>query len=162
MEISFILPESQQAYHIGLMLIQAIHEQLSGPRSGRWYPVPGNPFYDRSTPSENRADNYHVKFTGTSKREDIRGGAYQASKPGESPAVRTGRLRQSFNMRVVPTEDGNYKVIVTTNIVYADDLEYGSERVAPRPFVQQAIEKIMPEILKIRKDHFLQIIRKQA
>ena len=161
MEISIKLPESHNAYEIGLMLVQEIQSQLSGNRSGRFYPVPGNPFYDRSTPQNERADNYWVKFTGTKRREDIKGGAYQASAPGESPAVRTGRLRQSFNMRVIPSDDGQYLVLVSTNVYYADDLEYGTEKIAARPFIKPALERVIPKIVNVRNDFFLEIIRKK-
>ena len=159
MEISIKLPESHNAYEIGLKIVQEIQSQLSGNRSGRFYPVPGNPYYDRS--SKEKADNYWIKFTGTRKREEIKGGAYQASAPGEAPAVRTGRLRQSFNMRVVPSDDGQFFVKVTTNVFYADDLEYGTEKIKARPFVKPALEKVIPDIINTRNKFFLEIIRKK-
>jgi hypothetical protein len=147
--IDFEVPDSESAYKIGIMLVESIHKVLSGPRSGRWYPLPGNLFYDRDTPSKQRADNYHVKFTGAKTRGEIQGAAYQASAPGEAPAVRTGRLRQSFHMEVMPTASGSYKVIVLTNVLYAGDLNYGTERVKARPFADKALAEIMPEITKL-------------
>jgi hypothetical protein len=147
--IDFEVPDSESAYKIGILIVESIHKVLSGSRSGRWYPLPGNVLYDKNTPSKDRAENYYVKFTGAKTRGEIQGAAYQASAPGEAPAVRTGRLRQSFHMMVVPTASGTYRVEVTTNVVYAGDLHYGTERVKPRPFADKALKEIMPEITKI-------------
>jgi hypothetical protein len=141
LEIAFKMPESNTAYEVGAMVVTAIQQELSGQRRGKFYPVPGNIYYDKRTPKENRAKNYWVKFTGTNNRNDIQGSAYQASAPGEAPAVRTGRLRQSFYYRVIAADDGGYEVRIRTNVFYADDLEYGNERVAPRPFVKPATSR---------------------
>ncbi len=148
LEIQFEVPDQELANEIGYLILDAIFKELSGPRHGRWYPIPGNIHYDRKTPSNLRAENYHVKFTGAITRNQIKGGAYQASAPGEAPAVRTGRLRQSFYMLVNPLTDGMWKVTIKTNVMYADDLEYGTERIKPRPFADPAVQKVMPQIVE--------------
>lgn len=52
---------------------------------------------------------------------------HQASAPGESPAVNTGRLRQSITaLRISPM---NWRV--GTNVDYALHLEFGTRRMAP-------------------------------
>jgi hypothetical protein len=144
--IEFETPDSESAYKIGILIVESIHHVLSGSRSGKWYPLPGNIYYDKNTPVKDRADNYHVKFTGAKTRGEIQGAAYQASAPGEAPAVRTGRLRQSFHMEVYPTASGTYIVKVLTNVIYAGDLHYGTEKVKPRPFADKALKRVMSEI----------------
>lgn len=62
------------------------------------------------------------------------------SAPGEPPAVKTGRLRASITHRV-ETEGGEVVAYVGTNVEYADDLEFGKGRIAPRPFMFPAIER---------------------
>ncbi len=72
-----------------------------------------------------------------SGRTYSRGGrSHQASAPGDGPAVDTGRLRQSI--AVVRVADGHYKV--GTNVQYAPFLEFGTRRMAPRPFMRPALE----------------------
>lgn len=164
MEIRFKTPAHEAAQQIGILIIQGIQEELSGPRHGRWYPVPGNPFYDKNTyknlpPQEKARINYHLKFVGAYKRDDIIGGAYQASAPGEPPASRTGRLRQSFFMTLAMLDESTYEVVVRTNVFYADDLEYGSESIDPRPFVEPALQKKLPEIVAIHRTFLYKVLR---
>jgi len=155
--LEYDAPNQELAYKIGFIVIKSIHEVLSGPRSGRWYPAPGNMAYDKLTPSKQRADNYYIKFTGAKTRNEVVGAAYRASAPGEAPAARTGRLRQSFHIIVTPG-DGVWTVRIFTNVIYADDLEYGTERMAPRPFLEPAIEKAMPQIQSEYEIHFRRLV----
>jgi hypothetical protein len=152
--ITIDAPTEQDAYQIGMLIVQKVQEKLSGPRSGRWYPAPGNKFYDRDyykslSPQQQAGINYHLKFTGTSDRAKIVGAAYQASAPGEPPAIRTGRLRQSFLMTIVMEGQHTYRVTVRSNIAYADDLNYGTDRIDPRPFIEPVIYELMPEIINM-------------
>ena len=146
MKVVIPVPDQAVGYRIGMLILTSIQQVLSGPRHGRWYPLPGNPAYDRLSAPEVRATNYSVKLTGASSRQEIVGAAYRASAPGEPPATRTGRLRHSFFMTVDPESDDTFLVSIRTNVYYADDLEYGTERVEARPFVKPAIERVMPEI----------------
>lgn len=157
--LEFSAPTSEAAQQIGVLLIQAIQKELSGERSGRFYPLPGNALYERSTPKEQRAENYWVKYTGTYNRNEILGGAYRASAPGEAPAARTGRLRQSFYANIVLDDQGVYKVSIKTNVYYADDLEFGTEKIDPRPFVRPAVEKAMPKIVAIQHEFLYRLVR---
>ena len=157
--VSFEVMTSDAAYELGIILVNSIHRVLSGPRHGRWYPVPGNTAYAKSTPKNLRAPNYYVKFTGTTNRSEIRGGAYQASAPGEPPASRTGRLRQSFNMVVLPITQTKYKVEIRTRVFYADDLEYGTDIMSPRPFVSVAVNNSMADLIKVIKKSQIKVLR---
>lgn len=159
-KVAFPAPSQESAYKIGFLILKNLQEELSGSRSGRWYPVPGNPFYDRITPKEARAKNYYAKFTGARARAEIQGTAYQASAPGEPPAQRTGRLRQSFFLTVDPDPKGEkWYANIRTNVKYADDLEYGTERVDPRPFMKPAVEKALPEAKRIYEEFAYEIAR---
>lgn len=64
-------------------------------------------------------------------------GQHQASAPGEAPTVNTGRLRQAVNVQKVA--DGHYTV-GSGRVEYADDLEFGTRTIAPRPAWRPAIE----------------------
>lgn len=62
---------------------------------------------------------------------------HQASAPGDPPAVNTGRLRQSITaLKISP---GHWRV--GTNVEYAIVLEFGSRRMAPRPFMRPAADR---------------------
>lgn len=94
-------------------------EKLSGPRSGATYPVPG-----------------------TSRD-------YTASAPGEAPAQRTGRLRQSYEVSQVTHEAGRQKIEVGSRLAYAVMLERGTSRMAPRPHLEPAMREAESEIRQI-------------
>lgn len=65
-------------------------------------------------------------------------GRHRASAPGDSPAVDTGRLRQSIGVQKVA--QGHYRV--GTNVQYAPLLEFGTRKMAARPFMRPALEKV--------------------
>jgi hypothetical protein len=149
-------PDQDSAHKVSVIILRSIQKRLSGSRHGRWYPAPGNKFYDRYS-REYSAPNYHIKFTGTFDRGEIIGSAYQASAPGEPPAVRTGRLRQSFFAVITKKSDLRYTVAVRSNVFYADDLEYGSEKISARPFIRPVMEELMPIIADMRMKSVLRI-----
>jgi HK97 gp10 family phage protein len=62
------------------------------------------------------------------------------SSPGEAPAVDTGRLRASITHRV-EMDSGEAVAYVGTNVKYAPYLEFGTSRMAARPFMVPAIER---------------------
>lgn len=65
-------------------------------------------------------------------------GRHVASAPGQAPAVDQGQLRQSITaLKVEP-----FRWRVGTNVEYALYLEFGSQRVAPRPFIRPAVEAV--------------------
>jgi HK97 gp10 family phage protein len=67
---------------------------------------------------------------------------HQASAPGQAPASDTGRLANSifFDTR------GPLTAVVGSNVVYALYLEYGTTRMAARPFFRPAVEAIRPKL----------------
>lgn len=63
---------------------------------------------------------------------------HQASAPGQSPATDTGALVQSIRPEKI--NDVHWRVIAA--IFYAAELEWGSHRVAARPFMRPAANMI--------------------
>lgn len=73
---------------------------------------------------------------------------HQASAPGEAPASDTGRLVNSINVR--PAE-GELAVDVVAGggiVKYARMLEFGTSKMAARPFLFPALEKNKEKIRK--------------
>lgn len=68
-------------------------------------------------------------------------GNHTASSPGEPPAVDTGRLRNSIDHAI-----GADHVDVGSSVAYAPYLEYGTSRMAARPFMRPAIAEARPLI----------------
>lgn len=72
---------------------------------------------------------------------------YTASAPGEPPAVMTGQLRTSIKYRIV----GDMKVTgeVGSELKKAVELEFGTERIKPRPFLRPTFQEELPKIKNI-------------
>lgn len=65
-----------------------------------------------------------------------RGVEHQASAPGEAPASDTGALAQRSGTRYEPNELTGF---VTFNAAYAAPLEFGTNRIEPRPFLRPSL-----------------------
>lgn len=65
---------------------------------------------------------------------------YQASAPGEPPAVRTGMLRNSIKYTVHGV-GLSVKGVVGTGLQYGEWLETGTSKMAPRPFLGPTFER---------------------
>lgn len=102
----------KRAYRIAILQRNHIVKSMAGPRSGKWYTVPG-----------------------TSRR-------YQASAPGEYPAVRTGFLRADVKFKVVRDNLGVY-AFVGADVYYAGYVEN------MRPWLQRSFEEIQPQVEQI-------------
>jgi len=74
-----------------------------------------------------------------------RGGvSHTASAPGQPPAVDTGTLRGSIQVEepVTPTQ-----AIIATHTDYAEFLEFGTSRMAARPYMRPALDENEGEII---------------
>lgn len=119
---------SRQALSRGVRALNALRnaelETLKGQRSGRVYRKP------------------HTKQA-----------TYTASAPGEVPARRTGNLRLHWNGQVKQVGAGRNGTAVSIELEsqekYAEFLENGTAKMAPRPFVEKIKEKAEPEIARI-------------
>jgi hypothetical protein len=122
-------------------------QELSGQRSGRVYKVPGTGSL-ALVPKEVTIKKGPRAGQRVTIRYNTRVGArlYNASKPGEAPAVRLGQLRQSYRFRVVGP---NYmeRGEVGSPLDRALYLEKGTSRMAARPHLEPAFRKNKREIL---------------
>jgi hypothetical protein len=65
---------------------------------------------------------------------------HRASAPGEAPATDTGRLANS----IVYERIGLIAAKVSSRLPYATYLEFGTQRIAPRPAWTPAVERATP------------------
>ena len=86
----------------------AVEGIINPPKTGRWYRSRGR-----------------------------KGAMHRASAPGQYPAADTGRLHQSITATVADTP-GGVAVQVSANVEYATYLEFGTSKMAPRPFLSRA------------------------
>jgi HK97 gp10 family phage protein len=78
-------------------------------------------------------------------KESIVGPSNEVSEPGDPPKIKTGRLRASITHRIV-YEDAQVVGEVGTNVEYGIYLEYGTSKMAPRPFLGPALDENAEEI----------------
>ena len=76
-----------------------------------------------------------------------KGKTHQASAPGEPPKTDTGRLVNSLAFRMLGKLTAVAGAIAGNSIVaeYAAALEFGTRKMAARPFLVKAVEKITPK-----------------
>ena len=128
---------------VGLLLKEEIQRQLSTPGQGRWYARARQKGSD--SPSAMAARKRLNKRLGqlafhlnagapldVVKPTELRN-LHRASKPGDPPAPDTGDLRRSTFM-----EESGGRILVGVQMAYARFLEFGTERMAPRPFMRPA------------------------
>lgn len=72
-----------------------------------------------------------------------RGNPNRSSAPGESPARQTGRLIGGID---VFAEPARLAARVNASTSYAAGLEFGTEKVAPRPFMRPSLAKMRQAI----------------
>jgi HK97 gp10 family phage protein len=75
--------------------------------------------------------------------------SHSPSYPGEPPGIVTGNLRDSVEVKRTDME--NVSIIIGAD--YAGYLEYGTEKMEPRPFVAPALLRV-PKIIKGLKGNF--------
>lgn len=83
-------------------------------------------------------------------------GGHQASAPGEPPAVLTGTLKNSI--RAVAEGDGAMVWMVRVGTEYGAILEFGSAKIAPRPFMRPAAEATSKKVTEVFKEAFQELI----
>ena len=69
---------------------------------------------------------------------------HTASAPGQPPMTDTGRLVNSIEFDKV----GDLTATVGSKLAYATYLEYGTSRMAARPFFRPAVEQIGPKYIE--------------
>jgi HK97 gp10 family phage protein len=81
------------------------------------------------------------------------------SKPGDAPNTDTGRLIQSLKFEF-GDENGNFVAYVGSNLSYAKHLEFGTDKMEPRPFLSTAMRTTQKERQKIFDKHFKDSVKK--
>lgn len=76
------------------------------------------------------------------------GRTYTASAPGEPPAQASGELRQSVKTMIV-SEAKKLIGLVGSDSKHAAPLEFGTRRMAARPWLKISFEKALPAIKDI-------------
>lgn len=61
--------------------------------------------------------------------------AHRASAPGDPPAVDTGDLRRNRSQEVYSLGGSSAMGVLSLNMEYAEALELGTEKIAPRPSI---------------------------
>jgi len=90
-----------------------------------------------------------VQSGSRSGRTYKRGGVtHQASAPGEPPKTDTGALMRSIRVEHTPGS-GTARVVVGAK--YAAELEFGTKKMAPRPFLRPAIAKVQSMVAELLK-----------
>lgn len=80
---------------------------------------------------------------------------HQASAPGEAPMSDTGDLARHATIDTKPPasvkriNDAEAKAGFPTGFDYADYLEYGTSKMAARPYVFPAFLKVQPHVMKL-------------
>ena len=80
----------------------------------------------------------HAKASMSGPKSGVVYGNHQASAPGEAPAIDTGNLINSLQIE----ETGDLEMTVSVNAEYAEALEFGTSKMAPRPFMEPATEAV--------------------
>lgn len=82
-----------------------------------------------------------------------------ASLPGEPPAIRTGKL--DLSIRVQPATFGGGQTIggVEATAPYADYLEFGTFKMAPRPFMRPALFEVNRQLPATMKAIFFKAMK---
>lgn len=79
---------------------------------------------------------------------------HQASAPGEAPAIDTGYLANSMTAELLNSETA----IVYTNAEYAEELEFGGSKLAPRPFLQPAVSRVTAAVERDPAAYFAGVV----
>lgn len=75
----------------------------------------------------------------------ISGPGHVPSRPGQPPNADTGVLHTS----IVAVQTGELQAQVHVNAPYASELEYGTSRMAARPFLQPAVDRTRAEVIDL-------------
>lgn len=109
----------------------SVKKKLTGPRTGRIYNLPG---------LRGRSGKARKIKTRDARGRFMARGTYQASAPGEAPALVTGKFRQSITHGPVVWEGDNASGEVGTSAKQAHIMEFGgiagnNARILPRPYM---------------------------
>lgn len=117
-------------FRAGSILRNSIIRSFDPPKSGDLYRVPG-------TKSK----------------------VYQASAPGEPPAVATGNLRRNIEVLMRGQEEATVGVHDVTRVEYAPYLEHGTRKMAPRPWLRPAFDRELKRMKAVIREELRKAFR---
>ncbi len=91
-------------------------------------------------------------------RGSVSGKGHVASKPGEAPNNDTGVLKN--NIETIST--GPLTIEVHSKAPYAVALEYGTSKMADRPYMRPAAKKMKPVVAAIIKERLDNTLRRKG
>jgi len=93
----------------------------------------------------------HFTLRGAGRLYRKRKGIYhRASLPGQPPAIDTGLLRASIQHEVLKSRD-RVTGRAGTNVDYGRYLELGTSRMAPRPYLRPALDRVHRQVVEMLK-----------
>ncbi|HHV79089.1 MAG TPA: hypothetical protein GXX40_05685 [Firmicutes bacterium] len=135
-------------------LVNETKKAMTGPKSGRWYIKPGIKTIAERVATLRTAkiarkekklgrpltEQEKTQITAKLTPAQLQARKYRASAPGETPALRTGRLFNSIDYYVIGT-GLNLRGIVGSPLEYAPYLEFGTSKMERRPFLRPTYER---------------------
>lgn len=91
-------------------------------------------------------------------RGSVSEGSHVPSRPGEPPNNDTGVLKNNIEA----TQEGPLRAIASSNAPYSQPLEFGTSKMAARPFMRPAAAKVKGEVQKLVADAVARAIRSKA
>jgi HK97 gp10 family phage protein len=89
-------------------------------------------------------------------RGAVSGKNHVPSAPGSAPNQDTGRLADNIEV----TQVGNLRVLIASTAPYSAALEYGTSKMAERPFMRPAADATRKQVQKMLSDAARRAIRK--
>lgn len=102
------------------------------------------------------ADRYRAEAHRAITTGSVSGRNHKPSKPGEPPMNDTGFLAKS----IVVSQESPVVARVTATAPYAAALEFGSSKIAERPFMRPTREKVRPIAQRILRKRINDALRK--
>lgn len=148
---------ANRGYRASNELRSAELEVLKGSRSGRVYKMTGTYGKKPSKSTKKLMPEYKHKLRN--------GQLYQASAPGEPPAVRSGTFRRSWQpetkicaggagFSVTSSIESHLQVGTKNKYLLGDFLEDGTGKMAPRPYKEKIQEKALDGIVRIYEEPY--------
>lgn len=88
-------------------------------------------------------------------RGSVSGKNHVPSRPGEPPNNDTGVLANNIEA----TQEGPLRAVASSNAPYSQPLEFGTSKMAARPFMRPAAAKVKPQVQKLVADAVARAIR---